>query len=426
MHPLLRLPYAAATHTAEWLASLASGDGKVPRTLALKRAAVTHIERWAATSRDVSRPLLWVHAPSVGEGLMARPVIAAWRAQHPDWQIAFTFASSSAESFAARVGADVWAALPFDTGRAADRLLAALRPTILAVSKVDVWPVLTERAHAAGVRTALFSAAMRPGSERGGALARALLGDAYAELDAVGAIASADGDRLIAAGVRRVVVRTTGDTRYDQVIARVAAVDRASALLAPIASDRPTLVAGSTWPSDEAALFAAWSRVRAAVPGARLMIAPHEPTEAHLAPIERAARSVGGSVARLAAADAATDMVIVDRLGVLAELYALATIAYVGGGFHGAGLHSVVEPAAFGVPVLFGPQHTESRDAALLLEAGAGFACTDADALAMRLLALLAEPSARSAAGARALAVVDAERGAVARTVALLSSLVDV
>ena len=169
--------------------------------------------------------------------------------------------------------------------------------------------------------------------------------------------------------MRPEAIEITGDTRYDQVWTRAAHVDRRGPLLSPLASDRPTLVAGTTWPADERVVLAAWLDVRRAVPDARLIIAPHEPTAAHLAPLERWADASRLTHARLGADGAGTaDVVIVDRVGVLGDLYALADVAFVGGGFHAAGLHSVVEPAAFGAPVLFGPRWRASRDAALLLE----------------------------------------------------------
>ncbi len=223
-------------------------------------------------------------------------------------------------------------------------------------------------------------------SGRRSPFARAVLGDAYAQLDAIGAIDERDATGLAALGARAGRVRVTGDTRYDQVWARAAGADRHGALLAPLASPRPTLVAGSTWPADERALFAAWTAVRSRVPAARLIIAPHEPTAAHLEPLERAAAEQGLTWARLGADSArAADVVIVDRVGVLGELYALAAAAFVGGGFHAAGLHSVLEPAAFGAPVAFGPQFAMSRDAGLLIACGGGASAGDANSLGVRL-----------------------------------------
>jgi 3-deoxy-D-manno-octulosonic-acid transferase len=224
------------------------------------------------------------------------------------------------------------------------------------------------------------------------------------------------------------VVQVTGDTRFDQVWARAEGVDRSSPLLRRLISDRPTLVAGSTWPSDEAVLLPAWQSVREAVPTARLMVAPHEPTATHVAPLVSWARGAGLRVATLAEAERAdtpcdADVLVVDRVGVLGDLYALASAAFVGGGFHRAGLHSVIEPAAFGVPVAFGPGHHMSREAGLLLATGGGVTVRDAATLAAELRTWLTDVAARERAGVQARTFVQAEVGATARSVALIEGL---
>ena len=114
---------------------------------------------------------------------------------------------------------------------------------------------------------------------------------------------------------------------------------------------------------------------------------------------------------------------LVDRVGVLGDLYALADAAFVGGGFHAAGLHSVLEPAAFGAPVLFGPRHQASRDAGLLLAAEGGAAAADAAGLARWLGAWLGDAALRGEAGARARRVVEDGLGAAERSYELVEAL---
>jgi 3-deoxy-D-manno-octulosonic-acid transferase len=129
-------------------------------------------------------------------------------------------------------------------------------------------------------------------------------------------------------------------------------------------------------------------------------------------------------VARLGADTQRTaDVIVVDRVGVLGDLYALADVAFVGGGFHSAGLHSVVEPAAFGAPVLFGTQHRNARDAELLVRAGGGFSVGSSDAVETVLVRLFSDESVRVDAGARALALVSSGLGAAERSAALVEGL---
>ncbi|MDB4913667.1 MAG: Three-deoxy-D-manno-octulosonic-acid transferase protein [Gemmatimonadetes bacterium] len=413
--------YEGAARVAGALAAFApaSSTSKLVETFASRRGVLSRFE---AFNRDSSRPLLWMHAPSVGEGLQARPVLDEVRARLPRVQLAYTYFSPSAASFARGLSVDFADVLPFDATPDVCRALQALRPTALVFSKLDVWPTLARQASARGTKLGLISATLSDGSSRRTGIAGALLREAYAELDLVGAISAGDADRLIALGVPANRVSVTGDTRYDQVWSRAGATDLSSPLLLPLVSERPTLVAGSTWPADEAPLLAAWNTIRAQVPNARLIIVPHEPTPAHLASIEKWGSSLG--VARLGTADAgAADVVLVDRVGVLGELYALATVAYVGGGFHKAGLHSVLEPAAFGVPVMFGPLFTNSRDARLLVDADGGLAVVDASSLAAGLITWLGNRSERDAAGAAARAVVHTGLGAAERSFALVAEL---
>ncbi|WP_411281888.1 3-deoxy-D-manno-octulosonic acid transferase [Gemmatimonas sp.] len=408
---------------------------KLWRSLAARRGLLERVATAARAVRSPARPLVWMHAPSVGEGLQARPVAHRLRALHPDLQLAYTFFSPSAESFAPSIGADITDYLPFDGRREADAMLDALQPTALVFVKLDVWPILVERATARNIPVALLSATLAARSGRSGAWSRRLVRDAYRALAGVGAIDEENGSRLIDLGVRRDVLEVTGDTRFDQVWARAEAVDRAQPMLQALASTRPTLVAGSTWAADEAVLLGAFARlVRAgahdsdAAARPRLLIAPHEPTHAHLAPIFEWARRANVSFTTLSAAEtdrpaAASDVIVVDRIGVLGDLYALADVAFVGGGFHAAGLHSVIEPAAFGAPVLFGPGHHMSREAGLLLNVGGARVVADAEALESGLRAWLFTSNARATAGEAARALVQSELGATARSVRLVQRL---
>jgi 3-deoxy-D-manno-octulosonic-acid transferase len=424
MNSIVSLAYEGAARLAHALSSVApQSNQKLLATFAERRGLLA---RYAAFERDHSRPLLWMHAPSVGEGLQARPVLQLARARRPDLQLAYTYFSPSARAFASTLDVDFRDALPFDATPDMRAALAALAPNALVFSKLDVWPTLAREASRRNIRLGLVSATLAHSSSRRSPLASSLLRDAYARLERVGAISADDADRLVSLGVPSSRVSVTGDTRYDQVWARAHSVNRGSELLAPLASERFTLVAGSTWPGDEAQLLPAWARIarRHAERRPRLIIAPHEPTLAHLVPIERWAPVAALRAARLTDPDAAdVDVVIVDRVGVLGDLYALADVAFVGGGFHAAGLHSVLEPAAFGAPVLFGPRHHASRDATLLLDADAAISTSDGSTLELALDQWITDAGARRTAGDAARAVVHRGLGAAERSWQLVELL---
>jgi len=228
--------------------------------------------------------------------------------------------------------------------------------------------------------------------------------------------------------VPRERIRVLGDPRFDSVAAKVQAVSPADPLLA--LGGPGTLVAGSTWPPDEGVVLRAFASTRTTSPEARLIVVPHEPTETHLQAVESAAAALGlPAPVRLSAATEPVPLLLVDRVGVLARLYGAGMLAYVGGGYGRAGLHSVLEPAAWGLPVSFGPRWRDSRDAGLLLSGDAALALPEDPGLAAARLAdwwraMEADGSARSAASGRARAIVESGAGAARRSAELLAGLI--
>jgi len=428
--PETSLIYRGAIRVARAFLPLAALLNAKLRKAHVARAGVLDRGRaGGAAHRDTSRPLVWFHAPSVGEGLQAESVIEVARAAHPDWQVAYTHFSSSAEGLARRIRADFADYLPYDTRGDVDAILDALAPTALVFTKLDLWPELATRAAARGVKVVLIAATVRPGSGRLGWPTRDLLAPGYAALDAAAAIDPADAVRLSALGALPDRITIEGDPRFDSASAKVAAVSASDPLLAWW-RDAPTLVAGSTWEMDEELLLKAFIRVRREHPTARLILVPHEPSAGHLSALEAKAAALRVPVqpVRHSAAEGPVDLLLVDRVGVLAALYGAGQIAYVGGGYRRAGLHSVLEPAAWGIPVLMGPRWTESRDAGLLRTAGAavglpevGGAEDPVELLYRTWSGWISDAAARSKAGAAARATVDAGLGASARSVAVIA-----
>ena len=409
-------------------------DKKLARGLDARRGVTQRLAAWAKSERDPGRPLVWVHAASVGEGLQAKPVLEALRAETPSWQLAYTFFSPSAERLARTLPADVADYLPLDRPVDVAAVLDALKPTALVFSKLDVWPELTLAAARRGVKLGLISATVAPHSSRLRWPTRGWAEPAYRALDRIGTISEEDGRRLEQLGARRSALVVTGDTRYDSVAERAERFDRTRdpfARLAIAPAGTFTVVAGSTWPADEAVVLPAFQDLLAQVPNARLVLAPHEPNPDHLAGITQLAAKLGlprpirlSQVAHTSPAP--PPVIVVDRVGILADLYALADVAFVGGGYHRAGLHSVLEPAVFGVPVAVGPHWHMSRDATLLLERGGAVALASdgRHALHSQWLVWHHDPTTRKKAGDAGKKLVREGRGAAERTTALVKKLV--
>lgn len=395
-----------------------------------RREAGDRLLDWARWNRDGERPLVWFHAASVGEGLQAESVIRHLQLVRPDCQIIYTHFSPSAESLARRLEVDAADYLPYDLPDAADRLLRALEPDVLVFAKLDLWPELATRAATSGVQVAIVAATVSPGSGRLRWPARTLLHPGYEAVSAAAAISSDDANRLARLGVAPDRIQVLGDPRFDSVARRVRAIAADDPLLR-WGQGAPTLVAGSTWPADEAVLLRAFDRLSRRRADARLILVPHEPTAEHLARLERRVLAAGMPPAvRLSAAEKPAQLLVVDRVGVLATLYGGGAMAYVGGGFGRAGLHSVLEPAAWSLPVIFGPRWRNSRDAALLLEAGAATALGRysvkgaSAALERQWDNWIADERGRQTRGRLAREVVERGMGAAGRSATMLAELI--
>lgn len=395
-----------------------------------RRESAGLLRRWAEAERDPARPLVWLHAPSVGEALMAQAILAGVRAARPSVQSIFTFFSPSAERAAARVGADWHGYLPWDRPADVRGALDAARPDCIAFVRTEIWPVLVREAAARGCAVLMVNGVLAPDSSRLGRGARLLLGESYRRLDAVGVVSPEDASCFALLGIDRTKVQVTGDARFDQVWERVQRIDRAAPLLRPFRTHGgPWLVCGSTWPADEELLIEAMKAPRAW----SAIIAPHDPTPEHIERLEQRLTRAGLAHTRLPAEmHAATrpadstldvDVVVVDRVGVLADLYAIADVAYVGGGFGSSGLHSVVEPAALAVPVIFGPRHGNAREAERLRQAGGGFVVADATLLSAALSRLFGDPDTRTHAGAAARRFVERDRGGAEASARMILNL---
>lgn len=378
------------------------------------------LQSWGVAHRDRSRPLLLFHAASAGELRQAEPIIRRLRDRHPGWQMAVSYFSRSGRDVAESLPVDATGLSPWDTTDDIAALLAVLWPSVIVIAKHDLWPVLASAAAERDIPMLMVAATVRPRSGRLRWPARGVLAPAYAGLAGIAAVTDADAARLRALGCSPDRVQVLGDPRYDGVAERIAR-------RTPLTPHPTTLVAGSTWPEDESVLLRAFREALEERPDVRLMLVPHQPSDAGFRRIAARARSLGlPAPVRHHGATDNDPLVVVDEVGPLAFLYEAGVIAYVGGGFGRAGLHSVLEPAALGLPIIVGPNSTESADARRLEEVDA-LARLPADRAVAVLEAWwmewLADPEWRREAGAAARAVVDAGRGAADRCADLVDAM---
>ncbi len=338
-------------------------------------------------------PGLWLHATSVGEFEQAKPIL---RELWPTTRIAVTCFSPSVYSGMLRYPhKDLATYLPLDSRRNVARFFDLIRPTALVFSKFDIWPNCVWEAHRRGIPCALIAGTMHSTSRRLRVGIRGLLRHVHGHLALQCAVGEEDAERLrqLCGPDGNVVV--TGDTRFDQVVER-------SENARPLPDVLPEwsdfcVVAGSTYALDEEALIPAFMKLRESVPNARLVLVPHEPEPPRLADAEKRMAAHGVRWERLSALDEGAtaddlDAVLIDRIGLLASLYTMGRVAFVGGSFNYR-VHNVMEPAVHGLPVVFGPLMDNAPEAYGLMEAGGARRVGDADELAESLIELAQTPS---------------------------------
>ncbi|MFQ5599647.1 MAG: 3-deoxy-D-manno-octulosonic acid transferase [Candidatus Krumholzibacteriia bacterium] len=385
-----------------------------------RRGAETRLR---ALGPELRGRVVWLHSTSVGEYEQARPIAALLGQRLPDLEILHTFFSPSGFDYATRLGeARHVEYLPEDSPGRIGRVLDELRPLALVFMKFDLWPNLIVQAERRGVPVLLLDATLHGRSLRSRWPARRLYRQLYRKLALISAVSEADAGRFRELVPEHPGIVVDGDTRFDQVMRRRREAHRVEIATALCDEPRPfTLIAGSTWDPDDARIVPAWRALCASWSAARrprLVLVPHEPTPEHLAVVERRLRDARLPWTRYSWLEsqsaASPHVVVVDRVGVLAELYARADAAYVGGAFT-TGVHNLMEPAIMGLPVFFGPRHHNAPEAEGLLEARAASVIRCPADLERQLRRIASDAEERSRMGGRARAFVESNLGASRR-----------
>jgi len=381
----------------------------------LRRELFTDIER---KLRAVPKPScrLWVHASSVGEFEQARPVIAELKRRMPELDVVVSFLSDS--GYEARKdfpGASAVFYLPLDTPDNARRLVELVKADLFMLMRYDFWPNHLEAVKQSGAKMVLAAAALPQGSAYFKPVLRGFYRDLFALFDTIFTVGETDREAFANTFHCRKVVQA-GDPRFDQVLERQRNSDARAARLKPLFDGRTVLVAGSTWEPDETILLPAWIPLREKI---SLVLVPHKVDRPNIDRIMENLRKLGLEAVTISSIGESFDprkqVLVVDQTGYLAELYAIASIAYVGGAF-GVNVHNTIEPAVHGIPVLFGPNFGKSPEAGELIESGGAATIANESGLHAALSRFANAPDRMRQAGAKAGAFVQSRLGAT-RTV---------
>ncbi|MDN3579526.1 3-deoxy-D-manno-octulosonic acid transferase [Mucilaginibacter flavus] len=330
---------------------------------------------------------IWFHFASLGEFEQGRPILEALRTRHPDKKIVVSFFSPSGYEVRKNTPlADFVYYLPLDTAKNATQFIDAIQPEMAVFTKYEYWYHFFNQLHKRRVPLYIVSGIFRPKQiffKWYGGLHRKILSFVtYFFLQD-----EASKQLLQSIGVTNTAV--SGDTRFDRVWAN-AQHPKEIPGIAQFKNDQKLFIAGSTWPQDEALL----ATLPALYPDWKFIFAPHEIGEekvnnlVNLLPSITTARYselIQNSKFKIQNQDATTHhspltTLIIDNIGMLSSLYAYADIAYIGGGF-GVGIHNTLEAAAFGLPVIFGPNYQKFNEAKQLITLRAGFSISDVNEL---------------------------------------------
>lgn len=380
-------------------------------------------ERLGGAPRLAGRPVIWLHAVSVGETRAAAPLIQALLARHPDHTLLLTHTTPTGRATGAELfgGQVVQAYLPYDLPWCVARFLARTRPRLGVILETEVWPNLLAACERRGVPVYLVNARMSEKSARGYARFGALTRASLARIRGVAAQSAADAERLERLGARQAVV--AGNLKFD-VPPPADTAQRAAELRAAYGT-RFVFLAASTREGEEALLLDALAALD--LPELLLVIVPRHPQR-----FEEVARLIEARGLRLArrserrAVAPGASVFLGDSMGEMAAYYAAADVAYVGGSLLPHGGQNLIEAAAAGVPVLIGPHTWNFAEAAQqAVDRGAALRVQDVGQLVERVTALYADAALRQAMSAAGLAYAREHRGASERVMAMLAPAIE-
>jgi len=321
--------------------------------------------------KNENRKRIWLHCASLGEFEQARPLMELIRQKHPECCIILSFFSPSGyEAQKNYPAADYVFYLPLDTPAHARKFVALLQPSWALFVKYEFWYFYLKALQKADIPVVLFSALFQPRHpffKWYGGLHRKML-KLYRHI-----FVQDEQSKILLAGIGIDHVSVAGDTRFDRAAA-VLQQNKSYPAIEIFKQGKKLLIAGSTWKEDELFLKKMWSLPYSDF---KLLIVPHEVDEAHISAI----RQIFNQESCIWNEDHETlrkaSVAIVNEIGHLSALFRYADAAWIGGGYTHSGIHNIIEPAVYGLPVFFGPNYKRYREAEELIACGGAMSLTD-------------------------------------------------
>ena len=391
----------------------------------LSRALAGVRERMGRLPAGLPQGGIWVHAASAGEARAALALSRALDLAWPGTPVVHSCLTPSGHQVLSAGGRPVLyfpLDLPGPTRRALDRL----KPRLVLLVETEIWPRFLDTCRQRGIPAAVVSGRISPGRLRGYLRAAPLFRSSLEALRMCCVQAPEEAERFASLGIPRDRLRVTGNLKFD-----ITPPGENEQIASPYRAQESdlVLVAGSTRAGEEDAVCVAFRALREHRPRSLLILVPRHPQRAAHA-LGTALRTLGPSSARMRSGLPSggrppdCSCVVVDRMGELAALYRLASIAFVGGSLVPAGGHTPIEPASCGVPTLFGPHMEHVREVSrALIDAGGAVQVSGAQDLRRQILTLAGDSALRARLGRNARQLIETHRGAARRTVEALTDL---
>jgi 3-deoxy-D-manno-octulosonic-acid transferase len=376
---------------------------------------------------------IWIHAVSVGEALTVRALVADLRRRYPNLRMFLSTTTLAGQQVARRNVPDVDAVFyfPFDLSFIVRRTLRLVKPRLFIMMETEIWPNLLRQCKRIGVATVMVNGRISSRSYPRYKLVKPFFRRVLADVDRFCMQSDESARRLVDMGAEPGRVVVTGSLKFDsmQVPGATTIEGRGQYRVLRyfrMSANRPVIVAGSTMGDEEEVVLQAFRRIRANVPNLLLVIAPRNPER--FGGVLQLAKNQAFVTARRSDlpidAEPRAEVVVLDTIGELAQVYQIATAVFVGGSLVENGGHNILEPAVFGKPIVFGSHMENFREIADAFVAhGAGIQVSSARGLEEALLALLTDPVRRARLGAAARALVESNRGAKDKSLAAIAQV---
>ncbi len=366
---------------------------------------------------------IWIHAVSVGEVTAAAPVVAALKKQKPEVRIIFSTSTETGQGMAKRLvsGADAFIYFPLDIFFAVHHMLNLVRPDVFVLVETELWPNFLAACRSRDIKVVLVNGRISPRSFMKYYRTRFFWKQVLVNIDEAGMITDIDADRVRKIGLADSRIGVLGNAKYDALAAMVSQeLYEDTARRFYVQPDERFLVAGSTHPGEEDAVIYAYRELLKRYPDFKLILVPRHVERANdvVALLGRAGFNDVVTVSQMRGGHKRLQekVIIVDVIGELFKVYSLATIVYCGGSLVPKGGQNILEAAAWGKVIFYGPSMEDfTEEAALLEDAGAGIRIANAQEFSDGVLQLLADPAALQRRGENGQRVVRANMGAAER-----------